>query len=167
MTCACFTYVIRAPPGNHERSQVRIITKSRTLIGSFVSTLALLLASAAPMPLDDEQCTTSGVNDTWGAWAHEDCGTSAPVCNGTEKCSTAGHQESPGVWVSYCGCPGAGGEPECCHMVLRSRDSGPFLPFAEGNCSSQQAGCDAGNTCGYKTTGDSRDAECTLQDIPT
>ena len=127
---------------------------------------SVALAAAWAAPVDDESCTTSGVNNAWGGWGHEDCGSTAPVCNGTEKCSTGSYQESSTVWVSYCGCSGAGGEPECCHMVLRSRDFGPFLPFAEGDCAAQLAGCDSGNTCGYTTSGNSRDAKCTAEPVP-
>jgi len=141
-------------------------TANLLLSGAIGSVLLLLLsASAAPVP-DDEACTTSGVNNTFGAWGHGDCDTNAPVCSGTTQCTPMSEEESPDVWVSFCGCDGAGGEPECCHMVLRSRNSGEFLPFAEGKCKGQASYCPEGNTCGYTTSGNSRDAECTTEDLP-
>ena len=93
--------------------------------------------------VDDENCSPVTAEKTGGVWEFVNCG--GANCSPGSPCALG--STSGGGTVSYnCGCF-ADGEPECCHIVLVSINGGPKLPQATGNCSTQQAGCPAGNTC--------------------
>lgn len=117
--------------------------------------LATILTSSALMCFavgDDEQCAGSVTKSSGGLWGIDNCNNSC----GTGNCDAATYQNG-NSWISYCGCP-VGGEPDCCHMVLVSKNLGLFLPQKAGTCGATPNGCNPGSCTVTGTT--TQKAEC-------
>lgn len=131
----------------------------KTLIALGAGLLCLSPFTPSPAVPDDEDCRT-GVSrarpeDSWGL---TDCHVECDAGSST-NCDGDGYQEGGGDWIAFCGCDGYGDEPECCHLVLRSVNMGPFEPEPTGNCG--ESPCETtGSTCTMSGSSTSKTYSC-------
>ena len=112
--------------------------------------LLLMLSAVAVLPFQAAQAAQSrecvpvarkkSVSEPWAL----ECANA--VCTGPPICEFIWSETSEGDDSVTCGCGGVA--DACCHVILTTCSGcGATYPQGVGNCSTQQASCDSGNTC--------------------
>lgn len=131
----------------------------RLLSSLVIVLLFTVVAWSSPPAIDDEACIT-GAGKVGGWWGLSNCTPTTCDTDSGTHCEMDSRQEGSD-WVVFCSCPGYGGEPECCRIVLRQTGgSGPFLPERMGACKAQNSDCPAGDTCVMTGTSTRKSAAC-------
>gem|GEM_PF-5133562 len=87
-----------------------------------------LMSSSAP---DDEDCNVTASQQPGKLWGLDSC---PQTSCGSSNCSNGDYHDGT-YYIFYCGCTGSGGEPDCCHVVLRAQTMwDEFLPAKAGDC---------------------------------